>query len=395
MATLNCSLFRVGHHNILFHVFRNSLPILAIISAAAMANGPTTAPADISASEMPSTLVTLHVKDVSCGVAMTKILEAAHVAIPKLTEGLLASYEKQKITLDLDRQPYWEAMIQICRRMELSADSNQPEMILYPNRPEWAERPHLLAGPFLLQADSAIFVFHGKLGRQPSFDTKYCYLGFSLLAESITPAIRVDRFEVKEITDNTGAEIKLTKIPKGSNTMFADFRNGRCAVGVSLDPSPGARSIAHIKGEIDVVVETASATMEFDGIRATTESTARVGPLDCKFTAHLAQNSFDAEIEFNDPRNDPALWDTVRKNLRTTQPVVVDAQGKPMSYAGNGWQRRPAFSEQTVQRFQWQSSKGLKDPPQQPLRLTWRIPVASRIVRLPFEFSNLALPDGD
>ncbi|HZK80093.1 MAG TPA: hypothetical protein VFC46_03480, partial [Humisphaera sp.] len=107
---------------------------------------------------MPSTLVTLHVKDVSCGVAMTKILEAAHVAIPKLTEGLLASYEKQKITLDLDRQPYWEAMIQICRRMELSADSNQPEMILYPNRPEWAERPHLLAGPFLLQADSAIFV---------------------------------------------------------------------------------------------------------------------------------------------------------------------------------------------------------------------------------------------
>jgi hypothetical protein len=219
-----------------------------------------------------------------------------------------------------------------------------------------------------------------------------CSLRLSVLAESNVPAIRIERVDVREVIDDAGQEIPLLRTP-----LYPQFRNKACPVEISLKPGAEVRAIARIKGDILIAVQTKTAVLEMGGLENGSVARKQAGPLDCAVKVSLVESTCNLDVNFYDRRYDPALLDVTRKNVYTTRPVLFDAAGREfsMSSSGSGGFVRDRFSFPYNERFLWQSSKGLRDRPQLPMKLIWRLPAESKMIRLPFEFNDLPLPGRD
>ncbi|HET6251002.1 MAG TPA: hypothetical protein VFE47_25155 [Tepidisphaeraceae bacterium] len=364
-----------------------SLLILSILCSAAMA-GDSPPAAESPAVPLPPTLVTLHVKDASVSSALAKILESAHESLPPSTVDFLDANVTKKITLDCDKTPFWEAVRQVCEQAEVSFSWEDAGLQIMPDHGQWAGRPHVVSGPFMVQALETMVIAGGKLGREPTYDTPLCNLELAVLAEPGTSAIRVNAIDIKEVGDDGGYAIDLPRFP---SPFYPQFRNHSCQAVIHLQPDPSAKAIASIKGDISIVVETSSAMATFSDLGASAEAEQQVGPLKCAMKSTLVESSCELHIEFTDPRKDAAEWEMTWKNLRTTRPVLIDASGRAFSYGGNNCSGS-LFTDLSTHRFVWKSPEGVKDRPKLPLKLTWRVPTEARIVKVPFAFKNLALP---
>ena len=371
-------------------MFKKMLFILALTSATSLsADAP--CPAEPSAAELPATLVTLHLKDVPFRAAMEKLLETTHGSLRAPAEDFLKAYGEKKVTLDLNRQPFWEALRQLCEQAEVSPESGEADLLMFGDQGEWAARPRIVAGPFMLQAVSASISAQGWLGRVPRFAPVQCNLKLSILAEPNASAIRIDAIRVTEAVDDAGGAIPVLPTSK---VLQPRFRNRWCSPDIHLQAGADAHAIARIKGEIDIAVETKSSMMEFRGIGMTAEAEQQVGPLHCTLKSRLVEASCEVDIEFSDPRKDPALCEPIWSDMRMTWPVLTDASGRPFAF-GSSRGGGGAFSVSSNMTFIWRTPKGLKDRPQLPLKVVWRIPTQSKIVKLPFEFKDLPLPNRD
>ena len=342
------------------------------------------------------TRVTLHFKDAHPRDVVAELARQARTELPVWPEGSWEAVGRKwpKVTIDLDRQPFWAALRQVCDKAGLEINSfagDRLSVSAHGGDGRWGGVAYL-DGPFMFVARSA----SENQSRSIGYGKNRAVNSSHSLNVSVTgyaePKLRVLgrawSAELSEATDDTGRSLLLSQMRAGDRMdMNLHGNTNVWDLNIELKPAAGAKRLATLKGTSKLLIQTKSQTLEVpDPLKARDLVKVVAGRRFVFKDMKRQAGGYSLNVTIHSPPGEGPEWQRRADpaNLR-----VLDAKGRPFSrsgYSGSGSGDRYDYEI----RVNPAGTRG--EEPGEPAKLTWEVTTEAREVDAAFEFKDLPLP---
>ena len=331
-----------------------------------------------------ASLITVHVNAAPANDVLRSIEEQCQAILPVIPKNLLDA--APRLSLDLERRPFWEIMREVSERLGVEYLSPEGEVRLAHS----AERHHGLtspAGAFLVSADA--------IGYRSRLNVE-----LAVYAEPKVVVVRVGDFKLDRAEDDQGRPLlPLTTRRPGGRPWFGRGGFGRFAesgprriVLPYKSPTGDVTKISHFQGSIAVLAQAGTQMWEIADPLTLTPQTRVVGTLPVtlqRFSAKRSGKGYELEAliasDLTDTAGRDQVLDSMRSRLR-----LLDSEGRPFR-TGDLDATRTSEGTQVTADFSFPDPQKVQIGP--PTRLTWEIPAELRKVVIPFDFKDIPIDD--
>jgi len=341
-----------------------------------------------SAMATPS-LVTLHAKDTPAVEVLNSLGgQVDFDIVADSTEWLADS----KITLDVERQPFWAVMNQLSSQWPVRVAPNPNDvgrLTIFEKGNNYFTERSCVTGPFLvcpmlLQSNSILDLL------QPVPQPKYrsLILQLTVLAE---PKVRTSRLSLsmKEAVDENGKAFTGVQVPgMVARPQMFPLSQGST---VSLQLTPPAdvgRKIARLSGTVSGRVPLTTRQVEVAGISDAAEHAVDLGGRRVKVTVTPREKQYDVKIVLPPGANiqdDLSLSQVRDVSLLDAKGVTLFRRNTAQTMNGRAWQFTITYVRESTAFGRPGKSAG------EAAKLVWDLPIDYKDVELPFELSQIPL----
>lgn len=311
----------------------------------------------------------------------------------------------EPITLKVDDGYFWPTFMEMCKQAKISympepgpAGRNKVRLMdVRGGGDPFAEVPRSVSKGFVVLAQSATrtySVFYGKAAVPPRDTLR---LQMQVLIDPVTPVTSWDLPTVTEAVDENGASL----VPQNSKGVtFLGGAAGGLLQPVTIDLAENAsvgKKIATLKGTLNGTAVVKSEKLDLDLPLPPEGKTVKAPDYDVVLASPKGGAAFVLNVRFISHQADAAPVTPGGKGaprrgaqMQTQMNLlnslsVLDAQGNQLI-------SRPSLSldpqGNAVANIAIMSAKGGGEP----AKISWKVPVATKPIQIPFEFKDLAIP---
>lgn len=367
--------------------------LLTAAIALAQATAPATAPATLPASR--PALLSVHLKDATAKQAIAALNRVAPVELR------LADDEEPAgtLTLDLDNQPFWLVIDEVCRKFRLApSESNAPGlMLLEHDGGSFSRKPRVMCGQTLVVVD---YLSHDQSVHASGADREESFT--ATLTALTDPTRRVTWYEpqvtLERAVDDRGNSLVPVKPDAPDEAAAEELDAEASAFCLSLTVP-----LRHPQDKAGQRIAMLRGSFEHQTL-ARTESWSVPNPLQIKDAAkalhkgrcivHRVRKTSDKEytvdlVIHRDTASD-AQWQLLRLAGASGLFRLHDAAGKPLY-------KQDSTIDAHARRISITLQFSRDDPAGQqnvgvPVTITWELPLELSRQRVEFEFKDLPLP---
>jgi len=337
-------------------------------------------------------IITIHMKGVHPKVAFAELARQASTDLRPSPTDLWTGREWPAIDVDIDHQPFWIAMKDLCAKVGVTPQNSARErdMVLTDRNIAtrvWGQAPSCVSGPFLVVANY-IHRSHYVDLNQPDNVRRNAVVQLVVYAE---PKIRVLQAsyiaKLDECVDNKG-EALAAPTPAADN-MQPLAGNWSWNLSVQLMPKPQSEKIARLKGSARFVIQTRAESVEIPNILNARNVTKSIGGRRFLLKeVRKAGQAYTVQVLIY-----RAGWNPNELNMMYPYNNfrLVDADDTPLTRINASNAGTTAEAIDVTLSFQRQNWAGLENAGE-PAKLVWEIPIETKEIRIPFEFKDLDLP---
>jgi hypothetical protein len=339
--------------------------------------------------------ITMHLKDATPQQVFAELSRQASTELRVSPPTLWESRAWPRIDIDLERQPFWLAMREICTKVGVAPQNNgiEREMVIMDRQgggPSWGTAPVSAHGPFMVMA-TMVNTYASRDFNQPAVTRRSCNINLLVYAE---PKIRVLQGSYGARVDEAVDEHEQSWVMPGQQAEgMQPNMTWVWPLSVSLMPPENAgKKLARLKGSGRFVIQTRSEQAEITNVLdpKTKNVTRVVGGK--RFTLKEVRRAGDSYIVTLTLYR--AGWNPNEWNYMYPQSIfkLLDGAGKPLprtSNTGGGGGGEQVDISIHFQRQNWAPSD---NDTADPVRLVWEVPIETKEVVVPFEFTDLELP---
>jgi hypothetical protein len=342
------------------------------------------------ARNMGTSLISLSVKNGSPKDVFAELARQSNAPIRVQPANLWESRQFAPITLQVDKQPFWLALKQVCEATGLAPinTGTDREMVVADRAAGmrvWGEAPTNVSGPFLVTCNQINRNHYVDLN-QPKNVRRQCNVMLMVYAE---PKLRVLQgsynARLEEAVDEKGNSLLA---PGMQYEQLQPGNSWAWNVNCNLMPPEGAGAkIAKLKGTGRFLLQTRSEKTEISDVLAARNETRAAGGK--RFTLKEVRRTGDSyQLVITLYRSG---WQQNEWNYMYTYNAfrLVDGKGNPLTRVSNSTAHSNAESMEmtlTYQRVLFNDAAG------EPAKLLWEVPTETKEVVVPFEFTDLPLP---
>ncbi len=341
-------------------------------------------------------IVTIRMKGAHPKEVFAELARQAGAQLRPNPTNLWESREWPKVDLDIDQQPFWQAMREICSKVGVSPQTSgrERDMVIMDRnasgRP-FGEAPAVVAGPFLIVANYINRSHYVDLN-QPANVRRTATIQLSVYAE---PKIRVVQAayapDVEECVDARGNDLAMPRNAAVTLHMQPPSGGWMWNMSVSLQPKADTGDrIARLKAATRFMMQTKSETVEVDNVMAASNVTRTIGGRKflLKDIKKIGDNNYATQLTVYKAGWSAQEW-TMAYAWNTFR--LVDAEGNDLSRVGVSQTSAGADQMNVTLQFQRLNWAGQREAGE-PAKLVWEVPTQTREVEIPFEFKDIPLP---
>jgi len=336
-------------------------------------------------------LITLHYQNVPVDKILADLSRQCYSPLPIEPATLLTDRAFAPLTINIDKQPFWLALKEICTKTHLRPHLYGPDQHLAlsyddPNNTTNFDGPSFPTGPFLIVANNAQQT-NAIYFAQPQNITRTLNLTFTIFAEPKLHILsRSYTARITQATDDHGRALADQRMwpqqyypgPEVSPIWSINAP-------LVLPPTSGSR-ITHLTGQCRAILQSQSETWEIPDILHSQPRSKTVANRTYRFQ-DLKENPNDHTWELKlsatrDPRfgynPDASLLHSVQL-LSSTGHVFPRQRYQTTGGDATHWQYTLYFSP----------NPNTSDPP---TKMTWDLPLETQDKELNFDFADLPLP---
>jgi hypothetical protein len=345
---------------------------------------------EIAAANSP-TLITVHLKDVNPREVIAAIAKQAGIEIPFWPENLWtkkSGMPLSTISIDLDQQPFWIALAQVCqlagaRAETMNMGQGAKLTIQRGNAGEdWLSAPRCVSGQFIVMPQ--LFIRSRTVSFLPTVT--------STASDQMQLRVLVDP-KADVVSVPSGAVLTQAMDDKGNSILSKDIaRYGITdSPGLSFNISTavayqndGAAKLKSLEGHLDIAVAKRVEHLDIANVAAVVGQVQQIGKWTltvqaCQIDSHSGNLNLSVTVPDQTlPPND--VWTLMRRIQ------LVDAAGKTLNGGGGFGGSGDGIHYQGNQAF------NTGDAIQQPVHLKWSVPVEVEEKKISFHFTDLPLP---
>lgn len=347
------------------------------------------------------TLITMHLKDATAQAVLQELTRQAGVPVRLLFSD--DALPPQKYTLDIEKQPFWTALLEVCRQLQLApqlaGDRNIQDLL--PGNPDDATGALIPINPLMtltareMRHEHSFSLKNANGALQAQQDTHSIYFnGWALVDPKIHVAPNTTvNVDITEAVDEKGQELPHEQ-GGASFVQSPALWDLQLNLGGRAD---AGKTLASLKGIIKAFVVSKNEKWEVADLANAGPTTKTVKTPQGNETyrlVDLAQNGKQYEVTIGVTRPaqaEPAPDEDVNiQQLRTARQDLgsftrlLDAQGRDIPYISS-----KIDGEAITLTFGRQEGENAAGAPN---RLVLDIPVEFRELQIPFEFKNVPLP---
>jgi hypothetical protein len=347
-------------------------------------------PQDVGDPTQP-TMVSLKLENASPKTAFDELAgKSGQSAFLTLPPNMWEKNPGSAITVDIDNQPFWLAMKDVCGKTGISlkyaTDTATPRIILSRDNQDWTTYPTTASGPFLV----SLIGLHRSTTvdmRKPTELQRTFYAKFTVFCE---PRIRLLRgslgAKIDAAVDDKGNSLQpkdAAEQPLNFITSWVYNLEGK----LDYPKEPGTK-IAQLKASAKFIAQMKSETIEYaDPLTSKNVTKTVAGRKIIVKEVRRTPDEYEATVTFVRGEIPPAQWEQMVFPGNTLR--LVDGDNKFILAKGFGMGGK---GDESTFVFKFE-----KEPPRgsrigKPLKLAWEIPTETREVPLSFEFKDLPLP---
>jgi hypothetical protein len=334
--------------------------------------------------------ITMHLKDADPKLVFQELSRQCYTDLKPFPENLFDQKDLPKITIDIDRQPFWTAMAQISEKTGIDLQQYNEGVRLMRGGFRIASAYSAVQGPFLVVANSITRTQTEMLANGGGSSSDFCmqlivYSEPKLHVLSSNSTVKLD-----EAVDNAGNSL----IPTGpDNRGYYGGSSGIWNLYSQLkypDKNPGTR-IAKYKGSATFTIQTKSQQIQVPDLTRMKEVTRVIAEVPVIFH-DMKKNGeiWELRLSANPQTLGPGRWNQFNTSVQTNLHILDDAgqtlDQRGMRSRGNG----------TGIEFTMMYAKSVRPTDGRtsgdPSKLLWEVSTASKEVNVQFEFKDLPMP---
>jgi hypothetical protein len=335
------------------------------------------------------TRVTLHLRDVPAREALTALAAQANISFVPAPETLWAAGSEPRVSLVCDDEPFWSAVQQLCAAAKLQMMRSDPhapvQLALADSKPA---APYAVAGPFLLKIKridhtrSAEFDGPNDNNASPGCRISLFVWGEPKMAAGVWSIEQVDEM----LTDKGQQPIDRRNF-YGRGTQVGSTNEGA----MTFRGEVAGSRITRLRMTLQVNVVGKTASFEVANVLAARKVQRTIGgyAFELRDVNRIVEGRYAYTVEVTRGEHTPAEFNAFRQTLSRSQPRLLDAQGRPLSFSGGSAQFGPDKYTLTNQLTNDRAGAAKVG---EPAKFTWDIPVETRTMSFPVELKELPLP---
>jgi hypothetical protein len=339
-----------------------------------------------------ASLITLHMKGASPREIFAELSRQASAELRPSPVNLWESKSWPAVDIDIERQPFWQAIQEVCTKFGVAPQNNMAMEMVIGDRnagPKlWGEAPYVISGPFLVVC-AYINRSHSVDLNQIKNIRRSCTVQFMIYPE---PKMRVlqgtHSVRIDEALDENGNSLAIPGLPPdmGFNTNTWPWN-----MSASLMPQLNTgQKISKMRGAGRFIIQTRSEQAEISEVQNARNVTKVVAGKRFMLKEIRRQgNQYVAMITLYRAGWNQNEWNFMMYPQQTFR--MVDARGIPLMRLGNGSSGGGPDQMDIDIQFQRQNWNGTENAGE-PVKLLWEVPVETKEVTVPFEFADLPLP---
>lgn len=294
------------------------------------------------------------------------------------------------VTIHVHAKPFWAAMKELCDTCNISPrfDNGDSKMILYPGG-DFLSGIWQCDGPFMIVARRINESADLPLGPGQAV-RRMTNLEIAVAAEPKLTVIGHGYMpRIDEAVDDMGHSLKGVSRWMRFNPMMSmpinadDSRIWMMNIDLHREDDK-AKKIARLRGKIPVSIATRFQRWEVPDVLKVHDLSKQFG--NCTYSIDsITATPNDYQLRVSATRLSTSTNDA---SLGVGQIDLLDAKGRPLT-------RRPFGGGGGMQRIMYNFSFDRNDPNHpagEPAKLVWKVPVATQMIEVPFDFKNLPLP---
>lgn len=339
--------------------------------------------------------VTLHVRGAPASRVVAELARQCFAPLPTEPADLLQDGSLPKLTLDVDREPFWKVMPEVCQKLAADFRLSGGKIVLTRNvgGPARPDGVSVVAGPFLVVATginytrSKSFAGHGEQSRFG--------MNISVLPEPKLNVLRAaGTVEVEQATDDRGNSLlpKAESSPRFWGGLGGGGGYGGWTLYLPLQyPRNIGTRIAKLKGSTRFIVQLESEKLEIADVASLKPTTRLVHHVRATFQEmKQVGEAWQLRVHVDRPPFGDPDWQQFIEGAQTRM-KVLDADGNALDRRGTTTSINNATFDMTLDYARNNRPDGRLVGP--PTRIEWDVPTKTREVTVPIEFHDLPLFD--
>ena len=329
--------------------------------------------------------ITIHLKNALPKEVFEQLNRQCFADLKVFPENLWEQQKWPAVTLDIEHEPFWKALNQISASTGVTLNHYGEGLRLMRGAGFSAMGPSIVEGPFLVLATR---INHSQSVALANNAVRSDFsIQLAIYAEPKLKVLEASTVSLSQAIDDRG------------NSLLPDVAQTRSVYGVGTNawnmtapmryPAHPGTHIAHLKGEANFIVETASQRLEIANLLSAHDETRTIGGL--SITLHEIKksgNGYEVSVSTSHPAGGDQ-WESMQQSIYR-QMKIYDAAGQAFEYQGMSSRTSNTGTEMTLTLAPLASPDGHES--KTPSKLIWEIPTSTTPVSVPFEFANLAMP---
>jgi hypothetical protein len=336
--------------------------------------------------------ITLHVKDASPATVFAEISRQCFAPLPTVPDNLWQEEGFAKITLDVDRQPFWKVVPQICQKVGVDFRPYQTGLRLMRAGGMQTGGVSIIQGPFLVIATQITYSRTRSLVAN-RVDQAQFGMNLSVYAE---PKINVLRgsgsVQVDEVTDDHGNSLlPRADGPRRNWSGFVGVGGWNLYAPLHYPEKNVGTKIVKFRGSTGFDVQTESQKIALPDIASLKQTTRVIHGMQVTFQDMKKNNdTWQLRIHVAQPDLGGADWQQFIDGVQSRM-QVLDTEGIPLDHRGMSTSSNNAAIDLTLDFGRSTRPDGRLSG--EPSRVSWEVPTKTRRMSVPIELKDIPLFD--
>lgn len=346
------------------------------------------------ARELGPSLLTIHLQDATPKAIFDEIAKQGRTQFSLWPSNLWNQRGWRRIDVDVDRRPFWEVTRDVCARTgcHLQQIGSDRRLSIAQGGDNWTGGPAVQSGPFMIVARSLSRSSNVDLV-QPQNVQRDFSISFVVLPE---PKLRIlqSSYEAKvevAVDDRGTSLVPTTASPETGELMNNNSFPYNVTARLSTATPAGGKRIARLRCSTQFLVQTRRDVIEVpDLLNARNVTKTVAGRRLVVRSVQKNGEQYSVAVSLFRDNLSRADWEQFRSPANQFQ--VLDAGGN--AFSPRGWSGGGSDAEmQYTFEFARQPADGDESHrPGEPDKLVWELPLESRLMTIPFEFTDLPMP---